>query len=238
MKYQVKKYPNLEEEKLLWRKGIKVVVGLDEAGRGPLAGPVVAAAVVINPKHEIRNPKQIRIFKIQNSKHLSNFDIRISSLNIKDSKQLSQKQREHLFKVLTRHPDVEWGIGIVSEKVIDKINILEASKLAMLKAVKDLGIAPNYLLLDGNFKVYCATPQHAIIKGDQKVISISAASIIAKVTRDRIMLKYDKKYPQYGFEKHKGYGTALHFKMLKKHGACPIHRKTFYPVSDIRVIHN
>ncbi|MCX6723749.1 MAG: ribonuclease HII [Candidatus Staskawiczbacteria bacterium] len=227
-------YPNFEEEKKLWKKGYKFVVGLDEAGRGPLAGPVVAGAVIINPKHEMRNPKQYRI----------------SSLGIRDSKQLSEKQRERLFKFLTRHQDIRWGIGIVSEKIIDKINILEATKLAMQKAVENLkkdgwvhnsryraksepGVKVDFLLIDGNFRIKSNVPQKSIIKGDQKVVSISAASIIAKVTRDRIMKKIHKKYPQYNFAKHKGYPTKLHREMIKKFGICPIHRKSFYPISSM-----
>jgi len=202
------KYPNFEEEKLLKYQGFKCVVGLDEAGRGPLAGPVVAAAV-----------------------HVSNFDILISNLKIRDSKQLSEKQREEIYEIITKHSNFQWGIGIVSEKVIDKINIFEATKLAMKKAIKDLN--PDYLLLDGNFALDINLPQKSVVKGDQKVVSISAASIIAKVTRDRIMKKYDKKYPQYGFSKHKGYGTELHVKMLKEFKECPIHRKSFSPVVKV-----
>ncbi|MCX6718564.1 MAG: ribonuclease HII [Candidatus Staskawiczbacteria bacterium] len=199
-------YPNFNEEKKLKGQGFKCVVGLDEAGRGPLAGPVVAAAVII-----------------------SNFEFRISKLKIRDSKQMSKKQREKVYEELTSCPEIHWGVGIVSEKVIDKINILEATKLAMKKAIKNL--KPDYLLLDGNFKIKIDLPQRSIIKGDQKVISISAASIIAKVTRDKIMQKYHKKYPNYGFDQHKGYGTKAHIEKLRKFGACPIHRKSFSPVS-------
>ncbi|MCX6721030.1 MAG: ribonuclease HII, partial [Candidatus Staskawiczbacteria bacterium] len=149
------KFPNLNEEKKLWKKGFKVVAGLDEAGRGPLAGPVVAAAVVVDFNAKI-------------------FD---KNFGVRDSKKLSKKQREKFYKILTNHPQIEWGIGIVSEKVIDKINILEATKLAMKKAVKKLN--PDFLLLDGNFKIHCAClpagrRQKPIVKGDAKVFSISA----------------------------------------------------------------
>jgi ribonuclease HII len=202
--------PNFKEEKLLWKKGYKFVVGLDEAGRGPLAGPVVAGAVLIKG----------------NNLNLKFFD------GINDSKKLSEKQKNFFYEVLTNCEYIEWGVGIVSEKVIDKINILEASKLAMQKAVKDLHCATDYLLLDGNFKIKSDVPQKAIIKGDQKVISISSASIIAKVTRDRIMEKFHNKYPNYQFNKHKGYSTKLHLKMLKDFGICPIHRKSFRPVAE------
>ena len=161
----------------------------------------------------------------------------ISNLGVKDSKQLSAKQRENIYAKLIKCPEVQWGVGVVSEKVIDKINILEATKLAMQKIIKKL--SPDFLLLDGNFKInFACLPlgrQKSIIRGDQKVISIAAASIIAKVTRDKIMQKLHKKYPQYGFDKHKGYGTKLHTEMLAKYGACPIHRKSFYPV---KVIHS
>jgi len=197
------KYPNFEEERKLWKRRIASVAGLDEAGRGPLAGPVVAAAVCLKPD-------AIKILK-----------------GINDSKKLSEKNREYFYKILINHKDIKWGIGIVSEKVIDKINILEATKLAMLKAVKDLGCDVDFLLLDGNFKIKSEILQRSIIKGDQKVFSISAASIIAKVTRDKIMEKYDKKYPQYGFKKHKGYPTKFHREKIKEFGLCGIHRKSF-----------
>jgi ribonuclease HII len=197
------KYPNLNEEKKLWRKGFKRVVCLDEAGRGPLAGPVVAAAVSI----------------------IANCKLQIA--NLKDSKKLTPKKREEFFKILTKHPNIEWGIGRVSEKVIDKINILEATKLAMIKAIKKLKRKPDFLILDGNFTIDLGIPQKPIIKADEKVFSCSAASIIAKVTRDRIMVRYHKKYPQYGFDRHKGYPTKLHRRLLKKYGCCGIHRKTF-----------
>ena len=193
----------------MWKKGFKCVVGLDEAGRGPLAGPVVAAAVNLN-------------FEIFNLKSILNDPI---FKKINDSKKMTAKSREEVYNFLVDHKGVKWGIGIVSEKVIDKINILQATKLAMQKAIKNL--EADFLLLDGNFKIDSIVRQKSIIKGDQKVISISAASVIAKVARDRIMEKYHKKYSQYGFGKHKGYGTELHMAMIKKHGACPIHRKSF-----------
>jgi len=201
------KYPNFNEEKKLLKQGYKFVAGLDEAGRGPLAGPVVAGAVVVLDYKKI-NLK-----------------------NINDSKKLTEKQREEIYKIITNHSQIKWGVGIVSEKVIDKINILEASKLAMQKAVRKLN--PDFLLIDGNFKLNkMSILQKSVIKGDSKVFSIAAASIIAKVTRDRLMQKYHKKYPQYGFDCHKGYGTKAHFASLKKFGPCKIHRKTFYPVTS------
>lgn len=207
----IMKYPNFSEEKKLWRKSFEYVAGLDEAGRGPLAGPVVAAAVVI---------RKIK-YKIQ-------------STEINDSKKLSPKLREKLYKLITKNKNIEWGIGIVSERTIDKINILEATKLAMIKAIKKLKV--NYLILDGRMELDSPIPQKSIIKADEKVFSCSAASILAKVTRDRIMVRYHRKYPEYRFDLHKGYPTKLHIKMLKKYGPCRIHRKSFRPVS--RLINN
>ncbi len=212
---------NLNREKRLWKRGYKYVVGLDEAGRGPLAGPVAAAVVMINAKHKAQSTKL-------------QFKAKSLLKEIKDSKKLSPKKRETLYKLLVKEPNIEWGIGRASEKMIDKINILEATKLAMKKAVKNLekklDKKVNFLILDGNFKIDLDISQKSIIKGDSKVFSIAAASIIAKVTRDRIMKRYHKKYPEYGFDKHKGYATKLHKQALKKHGACQIHRMSFRPI--------
>jgi len=186
------RYPNFGE------------VGIDEAGRGPLAGPVVACAISI--------PKLL-------------------NLNIKDSKQLSHIQREEIYELLKKDSNVKWGIGKVSEKMIDKINILQATKLAMKKAVSNLKKKQpeiDYILIDGNFGIDSDINQTSVIKGDQKVFSIAAASIIAKVYRDRLMMKYHQKYPEYGFDKHKGYGTKFHREVIKKSGFCKIHRKTFH----------
>jgi len=210
------KYPNFRQEKKLWKKGYKYVVGLDEAGRGPLSGPVVAAAVVIN----------------------SSFKFQVFGLeDLKDSKKLTPKKREEFYKILTNHSAIEWGIGKVSEKVIDKINILEATKLAMKRAIKNLEKKhrrASFLILDGNFKIDSPIPQKSIIKADEKVFSCACASILAKVYRDRIMRRYHKKYSQYGFAQHKGYPTKQHRKMLKKYGPCKIHRKTFKPVKSCK----
>lgn len=195
-------YPNLNEEHKLWRQGY-IVAGLDESGRGPLAGPIIAAAIMLNRKFRNRG--------------------------IRDSKQLSPKKREELYNFLINHKDVKWGVGKVSEKLIDRINILEATKLAMEKAVRDLERKTkiDFLILDGNFKINLLHLQKSVIKGDEKVLSCAAASIIAKVTRDRLMLKYHNKYPQYGFDRHKGYGTKLHYEMIKEHKISAIHRRTF-----------
>jgi len=204
--------PTLREEKKLIKKGYQVIAGIDEAGRGPVAGPVIAAVVVTKPICEIRG----KFEKIR---------------EVRDSKLLTPKKREELYKLITRSDFFNWAVGVVSEKVIDKINILEATKLAMKRAVKKLKPKPDFLLLDGNFTLEnldCS--QKAIPGGDKKVFLIAAASIIAKVTRDRLMIRYHKKYSQYRFDQHKGYGTKLHFKMLKKHGPCKIHRYSFKPI--------
>jgi len=215
-----KKYANFNEELNLWKHGYRVVVGLDEVGRGPLAGPVIAAAIYLaSAKFKVQSSK----FKmtIQNSKFSE----------IRDSKKLTARQRDEWYNILTMHPDIKWGIGIVSEKMIDRINIFEATKLAMKRAIKDLGIEPEFLLLDGRFTLEeLSISQKAIIRGDEKVFSCAAASIIAKVTRDRLMCRLSNKYPEYGFERHKGYGTRFHRETLKKHGPCQIHRKSFRPV--------
>ncbi len=212
--------PNFNEEIILWRQGIKFVIGIDEAGRGPLAGPVVAVAVCVRSN--------------------LNRDYDIEFLGINDSKKLSEKKRESLYEILINHKDVNFGVGIISEEVIDKINILEATKLAMAVAVenleKNLESKAEFLLIDGNFilsdslllKTRTVLPnQKAIVKGDQKVFSIAMASIIAKVTRDKIMKEIHQLYPNYGFDLHKGYGTKLHIKNLKSFGRCKAHRLSF-----------
>ena len=200
----------IQEEKKLWKKGYKYVVGIDEAGRGPLAGPVAAGAVLILEK-DFKEAKKIK--------------------SVKDSKKLKEGKRKEVYLNLVKNKKVKWGIGMVSEKTIDRINILEATKLAMIKAVKNLEkknkIKIDFLLLDGRMKLDLKVNQKSIVKGDDKVFSISAASIIAKVKRDKLMERYDKKYPQYNFKKHKGYGTKEHLEKIKKNGACKIHRKSF-----------
>jgi ribonuclease HII len=209
------KYPSLDEEKKLWKKGYKRVVCLDEVGRGAVAGPVVAAAV------SLKKGLRLKIF------------------DLKDSKKLSPKKREEIYNFIVKNPKIEWGIGKVSEKRIDKINILEATKLAMKKALKNLERKIkkqrfkkiDYLILDGNLKLDLLIPQKSIIKADEKVFSCALASVIAKVTRDRIMKKIAQKLPQYRFEKHKGYLTKSHLKLIKKYGPSTFHRKTFFPIN-------
>lgn len=196
---------NFSYERRLWRKGFKYIAGVDEVGRGPLAGPVVAAAVVFSP------------------------GVRIKGLA--DSKKLSSKKREELFYKI-ENKTIGIGVGRVSHKLIDRLNIGRANLLAMKKAVEKLSISPDYLLIDGKRNhVDLPVSQRGITGGDRKCASIAAASIIAKVTRDRIMLRYHKRYPEYKFDRHKGYGTEKHIRKILKLGPCPIHRRSFYPVS-------
>ena len=186
-------------------QGFKNIAGIDEAGRGPLAGPVVAAAVIFPSK------------------------VNIPGLN--DSKKLSANKREELFPKI-QEISVAFGLAVVDQKVIDKINILQAARLAMKQAVETLKITPGLLLIDGNQKIDSTLNQWAIVKGDSRSLSIAAASVLAKVTRDRIMDGYHKLYPQYEFNRHKGYGTRLHRNLIQEHGPCPIHRRTFKGVSE------
>ena len=227
-----------EFEEKLFSEGYEIVIGIDEAGRGPLAGPVVACAVAYKchpelvsgsmNKDEILKQVQDDKNKIQNDKK---WDL------IKDSKMLSEKQRENLFDFIQDNFYV--GVGICNHKTIDRINILEATFLAMKEAIVSLSRNIKHeewnknkiILLDGNKNISnLSIEQKCIIGGDKLVKSISAASIIAKVTRDRIMKEMHEKYPQYNFLQHKGYGTKLHMDALKKFGPCEIHRKSFAPV--------
>jgi ribonuclease HII len=194
-------------EDRLRAKGFTRIAGIDEAGRGPLAGPVVAAACILPPG---------ALFN-----HLN------------DSKLLSAAQRETLFSQITKTPNISFGIGIVDIETIDQINILQATFLAMRKAVEALKVAPDYLLIDGNQLPYFTIPTQAIVKGDSLSVSIAAASILAKVTRDRIMDDLDQKWPEYGFKRHKGYATAKHLAAIAEHGPSPIHRKSFDPVRSM-----
>ena len=196
---------DLGQEKLIFTSGYDIIGALDEAGRGPLAGPVVAARVIIRVNFSINN--EIR--------------------EINDSKKLTAKKRELLFELIKKN-FLEVGIGLCDHKTIDRINILQATFLAMKKAVSSIKNRPQFLLVDGSMKIpNFSTPQQAIIRGDEKVFSLAAASIIAKVTRDRIMNNLSAAYPAYGFDKHKGYGTKDHREKLKELGPCPIHRLSF-----------
>lgn len=210
--------PKTIEERKLWKQGYRFVACIDEVGRGPLAGPVVAAAVCV--------PQLGRI-----KRNL----VELSFPHLRDSKKLSPKRREEVYNAVKKHSAIQWGIGIVSEKLVDKMNIFQATRLAMKKAIANLRkkTPVDFLVIDGNFSLPVALPQKSIVKGDEKVFSCALASIIAKVTRDRMMLAYHTKYPKYGFHLHKGYGTALHFAMLKRFGPCPIHRMSFRPLAGL-----
>lgn len=186
-------------------QGFKSIAGIDEAGRGPLAGPVVAAACIIPDGLYFRH--------------------------VNDSKQLTADMRDSLFSEITNHPDVVFGIGVVCQKEIDLVNIYQATIIAMLHAVAALAIHPDYLLVDGLKLPHPMIPSLKIIKGDTLSQSIAAASVIAKVTRDRLMHDYNAQWPQYGFKQHKGYATPQHLEAISVHGPCPLHRFTFSPMT-------
>ena len=190
-----------EYENSLYSDNLKYICGIDEAGRGPLAGPVVVAAVIM--------PK----------------DSFIEGVN--DSKKVSEKKREALYDIIINEA-LAYSVAIIDHNRIDEINILNATKEGLTNCIKDLSIKPDRILVDALEKIdTCKIPYTSIIKGDAKCYSIAAASIIAKVTRDRIMRSWDEIYPEYGFEKHKGYGTKAHINAIKQYGLCSIHRKSF-----------
>lgn len=198
----------LNTENKILDSGYKLIGGIDEAGRGPLAGPVVAACVTLN----------------------KNFKMSDDLKEIKDSKKISEKKRDDIFKLI-KDNFLEVGVGVCDSETIDRINILQATFLAMKIAISNLNEKPDFLLIDGNMPIPSISTKQAVIpKGDTKILCIAAASIIAKVTRDRIVKEMSEKYPQYGLEKHKGYGTKKHMEMLAKYGPSPIHRKSFGPV--------
>jgi ribonuclease HII len=196
--------PSLRYEKRAYNDGANVVAGVDEAGRGPLAGPVVAAAAIL--------PREFR-HKILN-----------------DSKQLTPEQRDELYTELTSNPAIHWATGISDVTVIDTYNILRATWRAMVLALDALPVKPDFVLVDGLRVPAIRIRQKAIVKGDAKSFSIAAASVIAKVTRDRLMLALHEQYPQYNFAQHKGYGTPEHLAALDQFGPSPIHRRSFAPV--------
>ena len=199
---ELERLTNLKSmEKELYNKGFEYLCGIDEAGRGPLAGPVVVAGVIM--------PK----------------DSMIEGVN--DSKKVSEKKREKLYDVILEEA-LSYSVAIIGQDVIDEINILNATKQGVTKVVEELEVKPNLILVDALTHINTkGIPYDSIIKGDAKCYNIAAASIIAKVTRDRIMREWDEIYPQYGFINHKGYGTAKHIEAIKEYGPCPIHRKTF-----------
>ena len=190
-----------EFENNLYNTGIKTIAGIDEAGRGPLAGPVVVGLVIMKPDSFIEG--------------------------INDSKKISEKKRELLYEKIIEEA-IEWSVGIVDQKEIDEINILNATKKALKIAIMNLKVKPERIVVDAlEHMDTCGIPYTSIIKGDAKVYSIAAASIIAKVTRDRMMREYDEIYPEYGFVQHKGYGTAKHIQAIKEFGPCTLHRQSF-----------
>ena len=199
---ELERLTNLKSmEKELYEKGFEYICGIDEAGRGPLAGPVVVAGVIM--------PK----------------DSMIEGVN--DSKKVSEKKREKLYDVILEEA-ISYSVAIIGQDVIDEINILNATKDGVTKVVEGLDVKPNLILVDALTHIDTkGIPYDSIIKGDAKCYNIASASIIAKVTRDRIMREWDKVYPEYGFEKHKGYGTSAHIEAIKKYGLCPIHRNSF-----------
>lgn len=221
--------PHTEKEKILLSKGYRLIAGVDEAGRGALAGPVVSAAVIMP---EVYLKDAARLIK-----------------GVKDSKLLSSPKREEIFAEILK-VCLGYGIGIVEHRLIDKINIYQATRLAMKRAVENIWenddtdpessttnifktkVDPDYLLIDA-MRIETAIPQKSIIKGDNICYSIALASIIAKVIRDRLMLKLHSQYPRYRFDLHKGYGTKIHMEALKKYGPCAVHRLTFKPVMDV-----
>ncbi|NGX38036.1 MAG: Ribonuclease HII [Chlamydiae bacterium] len=197
--FRLKRLCNIEQE--VREQGFESIAGIDEAGRGPLAGPIVAAACILPDGYVLRG--------------------------IDDSKKLTPELRYKLYQDLILHPDIDFGVGVVEAAEIDKLNIHNATLEAMLRAIRRLSIVPHFLLVDGCHTPECDIPSASVVDGDQKAQVIAAASVIAKVTRDHIMLGYDALYPAYGFKDHKGYGTLKHKEAIKKHGPLPIHRMSF-----------
>lgn len=187
-------------EGLAWRSGVSRIAGVDEAGRGPLAGPVVAAAVVVTPQHKIRG--------------------------VADSKLLPPDKREALYAVIHERA-LAVGVAVVDHVTIDRINILQATRLAMAEALRQLAVAPELVITDYVALADLPCPQKNLVDGDARCASVAAASIVAKVTRDRLMLELDKAFPDYGFARHKGYATAEHLAALDRFGPCPVHRRSF-----------
>lgn len=202
----VQRFQKMCEHELVAREqGFQLIAGIDEAGRGPLAGPVVSAAVILKSTSYIEG--------------------------LNDSKQISESKRNSLYASIFEEA-ISVGIGMIESEEIDQINIYEATKKSMLMAVRDLKKEPDILFIDA-MKLHSIYPERSFVKGDAISISIAAASIIAKVTRDQIMLDYDRQYPEYGFKKHMGYGTKAHLDAIRKYGPCPVHRKSFEPIKSM-----
>jgi len=206
-----KLFDRFEFERTLWQKNLTRIAGVDEAGRGPLAGPVVAASAILPAKWgKAGLPRELE--------------------GLNDSKQLTELQREKFFAIIIACGEIEFGIAGVDAAVIDEINILQATHRAMNAALAKLNPQPQHALVDGRPVKTMRVPQTAIVKGDARSYSIAAASVLAKVTRDRLMLEFDRQWPAYGFAGHKGYGTARHLAAIAAHGPCPIHRRSFAPL--------
>jgi len=193
--------PTLDIERSCWSRGLELVAGVDEAGRGPLAGPVVAAAVIF--------PREAWID------------------GVNDSKKLTERRREELFELI-RACATSIGVGIVDHEIIDRINILQATILAMHQAIGGLAVPPSIVLVDGTYFRHDRVAYRTIVGGDSRSFTIAAASIVAKVTRDRLMRSFDLEFPEYGFAHHKGYGTRKHLEAIRRHGLCAIHRRSFH----------
>ena len=201
--------PSFKSERLLFTRGFQYIAGIDEVGRGSLAGPVVAAAVILPMKRKLENLKGVR-----------------------DSKELTPAKREYLNKLI-QEVAIDIGVGVISPQIIDAINILNATRLAMHEAVQKLSHQPDYLLVDGMALPGILIAQQAIIRGDKSCLSIACASIVAKVTRDHMMTELSNTYPDYGFQQHKGYGTRSHLECINKLGPTPVHRYSFSPVRNM-----
>jgi len=199
--------PDFSHESALQAQGHRLIAGIDEAGRGPLAGPVAAAAVILPPGFHCPD--------------------------LNDSKKISARKRDTIYQILTTDTSVIWSVATASNEEVDRINILNATHLAMRRAAEALSPQPDYCLIDGLPVKHFQLPYQAIVKGDSLSLSIAAASIIAKVTRDRMMLEIDREFPEFGFAKHQGYGTKEHLEALRRHGPCRHHRRSFQPVAQL-----
>lgn len=210
---RLKKINFVRHEETLQRKGFSFICGVDEVGRGPYAGPLVACAVIIE----------------QNDYKVA----KLKKMGVRDSKKLDESMREKFFEILIADSEIHYSVGWVKSKEIDKLGMAEANNLVLKRAIRGLKVKPDYVLSDGFNIKKLGGKQERVIKGDQKILTIAAASIIAKVFRDRYMVDLGKKFPHYGFEKHKGYGTKEHQLALKKFGVCPEHRKSFKPIKEL-----
>ena len=200
--------PSLKFEKRARQRGYQIIAGVDEVGKGPLAGPIVAAAVILN-------------------------DHQIPVKGVRDSKLLSEKNREEVFERLTQSSCLVWDYAMVSVEEIDRFNIYQATRRAMELSLNQVAPKPEWVLIDGRAFKQFSFPHEGIIKGDRLSYSIAAASVIAKVIRDRLMKEWHQQWPHYGFDQHKGYGTPQHLEALKRYGPCPLHRKSFAPVAQL-----